>query len=64
MVACQSDNFVFSKKLLDTWGEETKNIFLMQCMSTFIAKNGRNIGQIIEKNMKEYECHFDLFLKI
>lgn len=64
MVACQSDNFVFSKKLLDTWGEETMNMFLTQCMSTVISIKGRNIGQEIERNIKKYVCKFDLFLRI
>lgn len=64
MVACQSDNFVFSKKLLDKWGEEKIEVFRHQCMSSFLALNGKNIGLTIEKNIKRFKCQFDLFENI
>ncbi|MEF2767245.1 MAG: hypothetical protein U0O05_06015 [Dorea phocaeensis] len=64
MVACQSDNFVFSKKLLDSWGEEKIEVFRHQCMSSFLALNGKNIGLAIEKNIKRFKCQFDLFENI
>ena len=64
MVACQSDNFVFSKKLLDSWGEEKIEVFRHQCMSSFLALNGKNIGLAIEKNIKRFKCQFDFFENI
>lgn len=64
MVACQSDNFVFSKRLLDSWGEEKIEVFRHQCMSSFLALNGKNIGLAIEKNIKKFKCLFDLFENI
>ena len=64
MVACQSDNFVFSKKLLDSWGEEKIEVFRHQCMSSFLALNGKNIGLAIEKNIKRFKCQCDLFENI
>lgn len=62
MVACHSDNIVFSKKLLDRWGEDIKNEFLSQCVSSFLAINGENIGLKIEKNLTRFKCQFDLFI--
>ncbi len=35
MVACQSDNFVFSKKLLDSWGEEKIEVFVINVCHHF-----------------------------
>ena len=61
MVACQSDNYVFSKKLLDSWGEEKTEVFRHQCTSSFLALNGENIGLTIERNIKKFKCQFNLF---
>lgn len=62
MVACQSDNVVFSKKLLDKWGEGKINAFLSQYTSSFLALNGENIGLTIERNLTKFRCEFDLFV--
>lgn len=64
MVACQTDNIVFSKKLLDKWGEDKKDLFLIQLGSIFYNLNGENVGLLIEKNLKRYKCEFDLFEKL
>ena len=62
MVACQSDNVVFSKKLLEQWGEDKINEFLSQYTSSFLALNGENIGLTIERNLTKFKCQFDLFV--
>ena len=54
----------FSIKLLDSWGEEKIEVFRHQCMSSFLALNGKNIGLAIEKNIKRFKCQFDLFENI
>lgn len=64
MVACQTDNIVIGKKLLDIWGEDKKELFLMQLGSIFWGLNGENVGLLIEKNLMRYKCEFNLFEKI
>lgn len=64
MVACQTDNIVFSKKLLDKWGEEKREFFLVQLGSIFWNLNGKNVGLLIEKNLMQFKCKFDLFEEI
>lgn len=64
MVACQTDNIVFSKRLLDIWGEDKKELFLIQLGSIFWGLNGENVGLLIEKNLMLYKCKFDLFEKV
>lgn len=61
MVTCQSDNIVFSKNLLDTWDEKSKEFFLNEYISTFIGLNGENIGLKIEKNILNFDNKFNLF---
>lgn len=61
MVACHSDNVVFSKKLLDKWGEDIIKEFLSQYVSSFLAINGENIGLKIEENITKFKCKFNLF---
>ncbi len=51
MVACQTDNIFFSKRLLDIWGEDKKELFLMQLGLIFWNLNGENVGLLIEKNL-------------
>ena len=64
MVACQTDNIVFSKKLLDKWGKEKREFFLVQLGSIFWNLNGKNVGLLIEKNLMQFKCKFDLFEEI
>lgn len=64
MVACQSDNVVFGKRLLDVWGETTKRKFLDQYVSSFVELNGENVGLSIEKNICDFRCGFNLFERV
>ena len=46
------------------WGKEKREFFLVQLGSIFWNLNGKNVGLLIEKNLMQFKCKFDLFEEI
>lgn len=62
LLASQSDNFVISPNMLESWDESQKKNFLAIFTATFVGIGDiRNIGQEIEKNLERSPCKFNLF---
>ena len=55
---CYCDNYS------DKWGKEKREFFLVQLGSIFWNLNGKNVGLLIEKNLMQFKCKFDLFEEI
>ena len=65
MLACQSDNFALSPRLVHSWSESERKGFLTQIKSIFFGTKGiQNIDLEIEKNLVHFPCRFDLFKRI
>lgn len=62
MIVCQSDNFAFNPKMIDSWDKDTLDFFKNEFVSfLFGTSKIKNIGMEIEKNLVKFKCQFDLF---
>ena len=65
LIVSQTNNFVISPRLYNSWTEEKQKNFLSIYNATFLGtKDIKNIGQEIEKNLVLFPCKFDLFEKL